>query len=92
MARRPTVNLQLDPRNANHHTEESLKAVKRSVEVLGPGRSIVVDRTGTLIGGEATLKVSPSTTGMTTEVTIHKLEDLGLALLQRCFSSSCFLP
>jgi DNA modification methylase len=58
MARRPTVNLQLDPRNANHHTEQSLAAVKRSVEVLGPGRSIVADRTGTLIGGEATLKAA----------------------------------
>jgi len=58
MARKPTVNLQLDPRNANHHTEQSLAAVKRSVEVLGPGRSIVADRTGTLIGGEATLKAA----------------------------------
>lgn len=58
MARKPTVNLQLDPRNVNHHTEQSLKAVKRSFEVLGAGRSIVADRTGTLIGGEASLKAA----------------------------------
>lgn len=55
MARRkPTTVLKNDPRNANQHTEASLAAVRRSLEAFGAGRSIVADRTGTLIGGEAT--------------------------------------
>jgi site-specific DNA-methyltransferase (adenine-specific) len=52
--RKPTTALKNDPRNANQHTEGSLAAVKRSLEAFGAGRSIVADRTGTLIGGEAT--------------------------------------
>lgn len=55
MARRkPTTVLKNDPRNANQHTEASLAAVRRSLEAFGASRSIVADRTGTLIGGEAT--------------------------------------
>jgi DNA modification methylase len=55
MARRKTTTvLKNDARNANQHTEASNAAVKRSLEAFGAGRSIVADRTGTLIGGEAT--------------------------------------
>jgi hypothetical protein len=49
-----TVEVKLDPRNVNRHGERSLGAVEKSVKDLGGGRSIVVDKTGTIIGGEAT--------------------------------------
>lgn len=50
--------LKLDPNNANRHTTESLTAVQLSVARLGAGRSIVADSSGTVIGGEATLKAA----------------------------------
>lgn len=50
--------LKLDPHNANRHTAESLTAVQLSVARLGAGRSIVADSSGTVIGGEATLKAA----------------------------------
>lgn len=52
MAKNPEISL--DPENANTHNEKSLDAVKGSLEGCGAGRSIVVDRNGRMIGGEAT--------------------------------------
>jgi hypothetical protein len=43
----------LDPRNARKHPERSKSAVEASLRELGAGRSIVVDREGVVIGGNA---------------------------------------
>jgi hypothetical protein len=43
----------LDPRNARRHPERNLSAVAASLRELGAGRSIVVDRDGVVIGGNA---------------------------------------
>jgi hypothetical protein len=43
----------LDPRNARRHPERNLTAVAASLRDLGAGRSIVVDREGVVIGGNA---------------------------------------
>lgn len=43
----------LDPRNARRHSEPNLTAVGESLRELGAGRSIVVDRDGVVIGGNA---------------------------------------
>jgi len=53
-----TVDVKLDPRNVNRHGERSLAAVERSVADCGAGRSIVVDKSGTIIGGEATYQAA----------------------------------
>jgi hypothetical protein len=43
----------LDPRNARRHSDPNKKAVEASLRELGAGRSIVVDREGVVIGGNA---------------------------------------
>ena len=48
-----TDNYTLDPRNARRHPERNLTAVAASLRDLGAGRSIVVDREGVVIGGNA---------------------------------------
>jgi len=48
-----TDNYTLDPRNARRHPERNLTAVEASLRELGAGRSIVVDREGVVIGGNA---------------------------------------
>jgi hypothetical protein len=53
-----SVVLAFDPHNANTHSDASLGAVRRSVDRLGAGRSIVADASGTLIAGEATLRAA----------------------------------
>ena len=52
MAKRKTGYM-LDPRNARHHPERNKAAVEASLRELGAGRSIVVDRDGVVIGGNA---------------------------------------
>jgi hypothetical protein len=42
-----------DPRNARRHSERNMEAVEKSLRDLGAGRSIVVDRDGVIIGGNA---------------------------------------
>jgi len=42
-----------DRRNARLHPERNLEAVEQSLKELGAGRSIVVDRNGVIIGGNA---------------------------------------
>jgi len=48
--------LKTDPRNARLHPPRNLEAVGRSLDELGAGRSIVVDRDGVVIGGNAVLE------------------------------------
>jgi len=48
-----TKDYTLDPRNARRHPERNLTAVEASLRELGAGRSIVVDREGVVIGGNA---------------------------------------
>lgn len=47
------VRLSRDPRNAREHPQRNLDAVERSLSELGAGRSIVVDKDGVVIGGNA---------------------------------------
>ena len=46
-------NYTLDPRNARRHPERNMSAMEASLRELGAGRSIVVDREGVVIGGNA---------------------------------------
>jgi hypothetical protein len=48
--------LKQDPRNARRHGELSQGAIRRSVEALGAGRSILVDRDGVVIAGNGVLE------------------------------------
>jgi len=48
--------LKTDPRNARLHPPRNLEAVGRSLDELGAGRSIVVDRDGVAIAGNAVLE------------------------------------
>jgi len=50
------LTLKTDPRNARLHPPRNLEAVKRSLDELGAGRSIVVDKDGIAIGGSAVLE------------------------------------
>jgi hypothetical protein len=50
--------LRLDPANANRGTERGREMVARSLAECGAGRSIVVDRHGTTIGGAKTLEAA----------------------------------
>lgn len=43
----------LDPKNARIHPDRNREAVEKSLRELGAGRSIVVDRDGVVIGGNA---------------------------------------
>lgn len=43
----------LDPKNARIHSEHNKEAVEKSLRELGAGRSIVVDKDGVVIGGNA---------------------------------------
>ena len=46
----------LDPRNARSHPDRNRSAVEKSLRELGAGRSIVVDRDGVIVGGNAVYK------------------------------------
>jgi len=48
--------LKTDSRNARLHPPRNLEAVGKSLDELGAGRSIVVDRDGVVIGGNAVLE------------------------------------
>lgn len=43
----------VDPKNARIHPDRNREAVEKSLRELGAGRSIVVDRDGVVIGGNA---------------------------------------
>jgi DNA modification methylase len=50
--------LKLDPHNANRGTDRGRRAVAASLEECGAGRSILVDRDGTVIAGNKTLEAA----------------------------------
>lgn len=54
------LKLKTDSRNVRIHPPRNLEAVKRSLDELGAGRSIVVDRSGVAIGGSAVLEKAVS--------------------------------
>ena len=45
--------IKLDPRNARTHSDEQKESLGKSLDELGVGRSIVIDREGNIIGGNA---------------------------------------
>jgi ParB family chromosome partitioning protein len=49
-------NLTLDPKNANRGTDRGRKALTKSLELYGAGRSILVDKKGRVIAGNKTLE------------------------------------
>ena len=62
MKRRPKTiptalsELTLDDRNANRGTRRGRRALADSLKVYGPGRSVLVDRNGTVIAGNKTVE------------------------------------
>lgn len=50
--------LQPDDKNANRHTERGLGLLEKSLRKYGAGRSILVDRDGRVIAGNATLEAA----------------------------------
>ena len=53
---RVLTDLTADPRNANRGTARGRDALDRSLREFGPARSIVIDRTGTIIAGHKTVE------------------------------------
>lgn len=53
MATKKKGQYKLDPRNARTHSDRNKEAVQKSLAELGAGRSIVVDKDGVVIGGNA---------------------------------------
>jgi len=49
------MKIQPDPRNARIHDDRNTQAIETSLAKWGAGRSVVVDRTGKVIAGNATL-------------------------------------
>jgi ParB-like chromosome segregation protein Spo0J len=47
-----------DPRNARRHTERNLSQIETSLREVGAARSIVVDETGTILAGNATVQAA----------------------------------
>jgi len=53
MTEKKAKKIKLDPRNARSHPDRNRSAVEKSLRELGAGRSIVVDRDGVIVGGNA---------------------------------------
>ena len=51
----PLTSLILDPRNARRHTERNVGLITDALREVGAARSIVVDETGTVLAGNATV-------------------------------------
>ncbi len=47
-----------DPRNARKHTKRNLDAIVGALREVGAARSIVIDETGTILAGNATVKAA----------------------------------
>src|SRR4051812_16841863 len=47
-----------DPRNARRHTPANLAALDQSLSEFGAARSIVIDETGTILAGNATVQAA----------------------------------
>jgi DNA modification methylase len=53
-----------DPQNARRHSERNLAAIQASLQAVGAARSIVIDETGTILAGNATVEAA-GTLGLT---------------------------
>jgi ParB-like chromosome segregation protein Spo0J len=51
----PISSLLPDPRNARRHTDRNLGLIEQALREVGAARSIVVDETGTILAGNATV-------------------------------------
>jgi DNA modification methylase len=51
----PLASLMPDPRNARRHTDRNLGLLEQALREVGAARSIVVDETGTVLAGNATV-------------------------------------
>ena len=47
-----------DPRNARRHTDRNLTQIETALREVGAARSIVVDETGTILAGNATVQAA----------------------------------
>lgn len=52
------ADLQHDEKNANRHTERGMGLLEKSLRQYGAGRSVLADKHGRLIGGNATVEVA----------------------------------
>lgn len=50
--------LTFDPNNARSHNKKNLDAIKTSLEEVGAGRSILVDKNGQIIAGNGTIEMA----------------------------------
>src|SRR5579863_10100753 len=76
MAKKPQIEtrkltaLQPDSQNANAHTERGVGMLERSLEQFGAGRSIVVDKHGTIVAGNQTQE-SAIAIGLEDAIVVH---------------------
>jgi DNA modification methylase len=54
----PLASLIPDPRNARRHTERNLGLITDALREVGAARSIVIDETGTILAGNATVEAA----------------------------------
>lgn len=73
--------LKFDPRNANKGTDRGRKALAASLEQFGAGRSILVDKNGTVIAGNKTLAQAIARGDK--EVTVIKTDGKQIIAVQR---------
>ncbi len=52
------ADLKPDPKNANSGTDRGRKMLRQSLEELGAGRSVLVDRNGAIIAGNKTVETA----------------------------------
>lgn len=71
--------LKLDPHNANRGTDRGRRAVADSLAECGAGRSILVDRDGTVIAGNKTLEAAQAL-GLPVRVVETSLEVSGFEI------------
>ncbi|MDP9471729.1 MAG: hypothetical protein M3Q71_13880 [Chloroflexota bacterium] len=50
--------LQPDPRNARKHTERNVGTIVAAIREIGAARSVVVDETGVILAGNATVQAT----------------------------------
>ncbi len=54
----PLTSLLPDPRNARYHTDRNVDLIEQALREVGAARSIVVDETGTVLAGNATVEAA----------------------------------
>ena len=73
--------LKFDPRNANKGTDRGRKALASSLKQFGAGRSILIDKNGTVIAGNKTLAQAIARGDK--EVTVVKTDGTKIVAVQR---------